>query len=94
MRQAVPLVKTRAPLIGTGMEKTVARDSGATIVAKRDGTVVAVDAERIVVKTEAEGDDSVTEVGADVDILHLKNTQDLTLILVLTKSLSVTLAKK
>ena len=37
MRQVVPLVKTRAPLIGTGMEKTVARDSGATIVAKRDG---------------------------------------------------------
>ena len=51
-RQAVPLLKTRAPLVGTGMERIVARDSGATIVAKRDGVVVSVDAERIVVKTE------------------------------------------
>ena len=72
MRQAVPLVKTRAPLIGTGMEKTVARDSGATIVAKRDGVVVSVDAERIVVKTATEGDETLTEVGADVDIYNLK----------------------
>jgi DNA-directed RNA polymerase subunit beta len=72
MRQAVPLVKTRAPLIGTGMEKTVARDSGATIVAKRDGEVVSVDAERIVVKTESDTDENLTEVGADVDIYNLK----------------------
>lgn len=72
MRQAVPLVKTRAPLIGTGMEKTVARDSGATIVAKRDGQVVSVDAERVVVKTKVDSGDDVTEVGADVDIYNLK----------------------
>lgn len=72
MRQAVPLIKTRSPLIGTGMEKIVARDSGATVVAKRDGTVVSVDAQRIVVKTESEGEDAVTEVGADVDIYTLK----------------------
>ena len=74
MRQAVPLIKTRAPLIGTGMEKVVARDSGATVVAKRDGVVMSVDAERIVVKTDEDmarvGE--VAEVGADVDIYNLK----------------------
>src|SRR4029079_16775226 len=49
-RQAVPLVRTTSPLIGTGMEGIVARDSGVTIVAKRDGTVDWVDANRIVVR--------------------------------------------
>ena len=37
MRQAVPLLRTQAPLVGTGMEAVVARDSGVTVVAKRDG---------------------------------------------------------
>ncbi|MES2746195.1 MAG: DNA-directed RNA polymerase subunit beta [Bdellovibrionota bacterium] len=73
-RQAVPLLKTRAPLIGTGMERIVARDSGATIVAKRAGQVVSVDAERIVVKTE-ESDTSKTEVGAEVDIYKLEKNK-------------------
>jgi DNA-directed RNA polymerase subunit beta len=73
-RQAVPLLKTRAPLIGTGMERIVARDSGATIVAKRDGFVVSVDAERIVIKTE-EPDTSKTEVGAEVDIYKLEKNK-------------------
>ena len=73
-RQAVPLLKTRAPLVGTGMERIVARDSGATIVAKRDGVVVAVDAERIVVKSVA-GSDSLTEVGAEVDIYKLEKNK-------------------
>ena len=50
-RQAVPLLKSTAPIVGTGMEKIVAKDSGATVVAKRDGVVVDVDADRIVVKT-------------------------------------------
>ena len=71
-RQAVPLVRTAAPLVGTGLERTVARDSGATVVVKRDGVVVFVDAERIVVKTETGSDDSLTEVGADVDIYNLQ----------------------
>lgn len=71
-RQAVPLLKTRAPLIGTGLEKTVARDSGAGIVAKRDGIVVSVDADRIVVKTMEDDPDALTEVGADVDIYNLQ----------------------
>src|SRR5260370_14133002 len=51
-RQAVPLLRTSAPLVGTGLEPIVARDSGVTIVAKRDGVVEAVDAARIVVKAE------------------------------------------
>ncbi len=49
-RQAVPLVRTTSPLIGTGMEGIVARDSGVTVVAKRDGVVDWVDANRVVVR--------------------------------------------
>ncbi|MFQ5541963.1 MAG: DNA-directed RNA polymerase subunit beta, partial [Candidatus Binatia bacterium] len=51
-RQAVPLLRTEAPLIGTGMESIVARDSGATVVAKRDGVVESVDSTRIVMKAD------------------------------------------
>ncbi len=51
-RQAVPLVKTAAPLVGTGMESIVARDSGVTVVVKRSGTVIGVEATRIIVKPE------------------------------------------
>ncbi|MBI2351045.1 MAG: DNA-directed RNA polymerase subunit beta [Deltaproteobacteria bacterium] len=51
-RQAVPLLRTEAPLVGTGMEKVVARDSGVTVVAKRDGVVESVDSTRIVVKAD------------------------------------------
>lgn len=72
MRQAVPLLISKAPLVGTGMEKIVAHDSGASVVAKRDGEVVSVDAERIVVKIENEGNETLTDVGADVDIYNLK----------------------
>ncbi len=54
-RQAVPLIKTRAPLVGTGIEGKVARDSGVTVVAKRDGMVESVDATRIVVRAEGRG---------------------------------------
>ncbi len=57
MRQAVPLLKTSAPLIGTGMEKVVIRDSGNAVVAKRDGIVEDVDATRIVVRTVGNKDD-------------------------------------
>jgi len=56
-RQAVPLLVAEAPLVGTGMEGVVARDSGVTIVAKRDGIVTAVDAARIVVRhTDSDAD--------------------------------------
>jgi DNA-directed RNA polymerase subunit beta len=62
-RQAVPLLQADAPLVGTGMEEIVARDSGAAIVAKRAGVIDTVDATRIVVR--AEGDDAST-VGVDI----------------------------
>ena len=65
-RQAVPLMRTQAPLIGTGLEAVVARDSGVTVVAKRDGAVESVDAARIVVKPDE--DDGV---GFNVDIINL-----------------------
>ncbi len=54
-RQAVPLLRTDAPLIGTGMEGIVARDSGVTVVAKRSGVVEDVDASRIVIRAEEDG---------------------------------------
>jgi DNA-directed RNA polymerase subunit beta len=65
-RQAVPLLRTQAPLVGTGMEAVVARDSGVTVVAKRDGSVVSVDASRIVIKPDE--DDGT---GSNVDIINL-----------------------
>jgi len=63
-RQAVPLIRADAPLVGTGMEATVARDSGATIVARRAGVVDQVDATRIVVRS-TEDEDSATQ-GVDI----------------------------
>ncbi|RZL67159.1 MAG: DNA-directed RNA polymerase subunit beta, partial [Rhodococcus sp. (in: high G+C Gram-positive bacteria)] len=63
-RQAVPLVQAEAPFVGTGMEETVARDSGAAIGAKRSGIVDQVDATRIVVR--ATGDVEATESGVDI----------------------------
>ena len=50
MRQAVPLLKPESPLVGTGIERDVALDSGVTIIAKRDGMVDKIDGKRIVVK--------------------------------------------
>ena len=64
MRQAVPLLKATAPVVGTGMEFTVARDSGAAVTAKRTGVVTKVDATRVVVQaTEIEkADDPVVDI--------------------------------
>ena len=56
-RQAVPLIRQRAPFVGTGIEETVARDSEITIQARRSGVVESVDAERIVVRPEDSGDE-------------------------------------
>jgi len=56
MRQAVPLLKAEAPLVGTGMESVVALDSGATVAAKRTGIVEQVDAKRIVIRATKEKD--------------------------------------
>ena len=55
-RQAVPLLMNQAPLVGTGIEAVVAKDSGVAIVTKRDGTVVDVDASRIVLKHDPSDD--------------------------------------
>ncbi|MDT8757156.1 DNA-directed RNA polymerase subunit beta [Sphingomonas psychrotolerans] len=63
-RQAVPLVKAEAPFVGTGMEETVARDSGAAIAARRSGIVDQVDATRIVIR--ASGDVEATQSGVDI----------------------------
>jgi DNA-directed RNA polymerase subunit beta len=52
-RQAVPLLRTEAPLVGTGMEQVVARDSGATVVARRNGLIESVDSARVVIKADA-----------------------------------------
>ncbi|MCX8118325.1 MAG: DNA-directed RNA polymerase subunit beta [Desulfobacterota bacterium] len=64
-RQAVPLLRTDAPLVGTGMEGIVARDSGVAVVAKRDGVVEDVDASRIVIRADEEGDD-LNDSGVDI----------------------------
>jgi len=64
MRQAVPLLQAEAPLVGTGMEETVARDSGAVIIAKRSGVVDQVDATRIVVRATEET--STSQSGVDI----------------------------
>ena len=70
-RQAVPLIQSEAPLVGTGMEAVVARDSGAAVVARRGGVVDQVDASRIVIRITAETEraDSV------VDIYNLRKFQ-------------------
>ena len=67
-RQAVPTLRTETPLVGTGMERAVAVDSGVTVIARRGGSVDSVDASRIVVRV----DDSETSAGeSGVDIYNL-----------------------
>jgi len=70
-RQAVPLIKAEAPLVGTGMEEVVARDSGAAIAARRTGIVDQVDATRIVIRATEETDPSKP----GVDIYRLRKFQ-------------------
>lgn len=70
-RQAVPLVRAEAPLVGTGMESIVARDSGAAIAARRTGIVDQVDAERIVVRVTEE----LSATTSGVDIYNLRKFQ-------------------
>ncbi len=71
MRQAVPLIKPKAPLVGTGMEYTVANDSGSTIVAKREGIVDQLDANRIVIRITDKNDKSLNKI----DIYNLAKFQ-------------------
>ncbi|RIL10588.1 MAG: DNA-directed RNA polymerase subunit beta [Proteobacteria bacterium] len=64
-RQAVPCLRTMAPLVGTGMEHAVARDSGACIVTRRAGLVMSVDADRVVIKADKPSDDAL-DTGVDI----------------------------
>lgn len=76
-RQAVPLMRPEIPLVGTGMERIVARDSGAVVVAKRSGIVESVDASRIVIKCEsAEKTDRDTGVDIYTLIKYQRSNQD------------------
>ena len=70
-RQAVPLIRPDAPVVGTGMEYKAAYDSGSVILAKRDGVVESVTGDEIIIKTEdafniAGGEQSFSEMGYDV----------------------------
>ena len=70
-RQAVPCLRPHSPLVGTGVEKLVARDSGTSVVALNDGIVEEVDASRIVIRRLAKGG----SLGANVDIYNLVKYQ-------------------
>jgi DNA-directed RNA polymerase subunit beta len=66
-RQAVPLIRAEAPLVGTGMERVTARDSGAVVLCRRDGIVDQVDSERIIVRMESDHSGVLSrEVGSDI----------------------------
>ena len=67
-RQAVPLLRARAPFVGTGMEFITARDSGAVVVARRGGTLDYVDSQRVVVRVEGDDPelDQSKDLGADI----------------------------
>ena len=69
-RQAVPLIRTRSPLVGTGMESTVAKDSGVTKIALKDGVVEDVDASRIVIRSSSKNADD-----SGIDIYNLTKFQ-------------------
>src|SRR5246500_4334345 len=67
-RQSVPLLRAQAPIVGTGMEGVTARDSGAVVLARRNGIVDSVDSERIIVRVEGEHHPTQLsrEVGSDI----------------------------
>ena len=67
-RQSVPLLRAQAPMVGTGMEGVTARDSGAVVLARRNGIVDSVDSERIIVRVEGEHHPRQLsrEVGSDI----------------------------
>jgi DNA-directed RNA polymerase subunit beta len=75
-RQAVPLLKAKAPLIGTGLESVVARDSGVSVIANRNGVVENVDASRIVVRASGGSDHDEDEVEIYKLIKYKKSNQN------------------
>ena len=78
-RQAVPLLQSEAPLVGTGMEAIVAHDSGAVVVAENDGVVISADATRIVIRTKKKLAGKVktrrSQLDSNVDIYSLNKYQ-------------------
>src|SRR5262245_13682273 len=74
-RQAVPLLEPEAPLVGTGMEHIVARDSGAVLVAKRPGVVESIAADRIVIRAESRGKKADPVQDLPLDIYKLTKYQ-------------------
>ena len=78
-RQAVPLLRAEAPLVGTGMEAIVAHDSGAVVIAENDGEVISVDATRIVIRTEKKSKSKIktkrSQLDSNVDIYTLSKFQ-------------------
>ncbi|MFN3813793.1 MAG: DNA-directed RNA polymerase subunit beta [Aquificaceae bacterium] len=71
-RQAVPLIFPSSPLVGTGMERKVANDSGATLIAKRGGIVESVDSKRIIIRANPEEVDIKDPSDIGIDIYELK----------------------
>ena len=71
-RQAVPLMNPEVPVVGTGVESVVARDSGAVVLAKRSGVVESVDASRIIVRADRMDEDGID---SGVDIYNLAKYQ-------------------
>ncbi|NOY84496.1 MAG: DNA-directed RNA polymerase subunit beta [Nitrospirae bacterium] len=70
-RQAVPLIASEAPLVGTGMEGVVARDSGYIVLARRGGVVEGVDGERIVIRVEVSKKDTTEDADVEIDVYKL-----------------------
>ena len=80
-RQAVPLLKSEAPLVGTGMEAVVARDSGYVVQARRSGVVESVDATRIVVRSDTKEGRKRNDTGLDVyDLIKFQRSNQNTCI--------------
>ncbi len=74
-RQAVPLLQTESPLVGTGMEGIVARDSGAVVVAEHEGEVISADASRIVIRSSVKDRRRTGGLDSKVDIYTLSKYQ-------------------
>ena len=70
-RQAVPLLRAEAPLVGTGMEYVTARDSGAVVLCRRNGSVETVDGERIIVRAEGDGEPGTMSAAIHADVYQL-----------------------
>ena len=80
-RQAVPLLQAEAPLVGTGMEAVVARDSGYVVQSRRSGVVESVDATRIVVRSDSKEGRKRNDTGLDVyDLIKFQRSNQNTCI--------------